>query len=353
MDFRVPGADPSAVKAARERLSELVVPRQSLGRLADLGIWAAGRQGRCPPESFARRRILVLAGDAPVALPAGLTSAAGTPAILAAFGRATAPVSVLAPLAGASVRVVDVAVDHAEGERGPLVGPGIERRTVRSGCGAIDREDALTPDEAVRAVAIGAQLADEEADAGTDLIVTGAVGHGLATQAAALVAALLDEEPVAVAGRGEIIGDAVWMSQVTVVRDALRRVRRVGADVATVLTVVGGPVLAALAGLIAQSAVRRTPVILGGPAVCAAALAAVRLAPGADTWWLAGTYTPEPAQEIALRALGLVPLLDTGVHLDDGTGAVLAIGMMEAAVAALAGIATRADVAQPGERDDG
>ena len=255
--------------------------------------------------------------------------------------------SVLAALAGASVRVIDVAVDAAEDGRSAQVG--IERRRVRRGCGAIDREDALTADEAEQAVATGGRLADEEADAGTDLIVAGAVGHALATQAAALVAALLDVEPVAVAGRGEIIGDAAWMSQVAVVRDALRRLRRVGADVATILSVVGGPVLAAMAGLLAQSAVRRTPVILGGPAACAAALAAVRLAPGADTWWLAGSYAPEPAQEIALRSLGLTPLLDTGVHLDDGTGAVLAIGMMEASVAALSGIATRADVAHAGE----
>ena len=344
MDFRVPGADPSAVRAARERLRELVVPRQALGRLADLGIWVAGRQGRCPPAGFARKRVLVLAGDAPPTLPADHTAAAGTPALLAAFAGATAPVAVLAPLAGASLRVVDVAVDRADDESEQWNGPGVERRLVRPGCGPIDRADALTADEAERAVAVGSRLADEEADAGTDLIVAGAVGHGLATHAAALVAALLDEEPVAVAGRAELIGDAAWMSQVVVVRDALRRVRRVGADVGTALSVVGGPVLAAVAGLLAQSAVRRTPMILGGPAACAAALAAARLAPGADTWWLAGSRAPEPAQEIALRALGLTPLLDTGVHLDDGTGAVLAIGMVEAAVAALAGIAPRADV---------
>ncbi|MGZ4618296.1 MAG: nicotinate-nucleotide--dimethylbenzimidazole phosphoribosyltransferase [Frankiaceae bacterium] len=347
MDFPVPGADPTAVKAARELLGGLIVPRQSLGRLADLGIWAAGRQGRCPPAGFSRKRILVLAGDAAAALPAGPPTEPGTPALLTAFARATGPVSVLAPLAGASVRVIDVAVDAAGDGRSAQAG--IERRRVRRGCGAIDRENALTADEAEQAVATGGRLADEEADAGTDLIVAGAVGHGLATQAAALVAALLDEEPVAVAGRGEIIGDAAWMSQVAVVRDALRRLRHVGADVGTVLSVVGGPVLAAMAGLLAQSAVRRTPVILGGPAACAAALAALRLAPGADTWWLAGSYAPDPAQEIALRSLGLTPLLDTGVHLDDGTGAVLAIGMMEASVAALSGIATRADVAHAGE----
>jgi nicotinate-nucleotide--dimethylbenzimidazole phosphoribosyltransferase len=347
VDFRVPGADPSAVKAARELLRDLIVPRQSLGRLADLAIWSAGRQGRCPPAGFSRKRILVLAGDAPAALPPGLPAEPATPALLRAFAQATAPVSVLAPLAAASVRVIDVAVDDAEDSRSAHVG--IERHRVRRSCGAIDREDALTFDEMEQAVATGGRLADEEADAGTDLIVAGAVGHGLATQTAALVAALLDEEPVAVAGHGEIIGDAAWMSQVAVVRDALRRLRRVGADVATILSVVGGPVLAAMAGLLAQSAVRRTPVILGGPAACAAALAAVRLAPGADTWWLAGSYAPEPAQEIALRSLNLAPLLDTEVHLDDGTGAVLAIGMMEASVAALAGIAGRADVAHPGE----
>nr|MDT0667541.1 nicotinate-nucleotide--dimethylbenzimidazole phosphoribosyltransferase [Micromonospora sp. DSM 115978] len=103
---------------------------------------------------------------------------------------------------------------------------------------------------------------------------------------------------------------------------------------------VGGADLAVLAGLLVQAAVRRTPVVLDGVVICAAALVAERIAPGAKAWWIAGTRSTEPAQHLVLDALGLRPLLDLGMRLGEGTGALLAVDVVAAAQATLAEMAT-------------
>jgi nicotinate-nucleotide--dimethylbenzimidazole phosphoribosyltransferase len=130
------------------------------------------------------------------------------------------------------------------------------------------------------------------------------------------------------------------MVKTAAIRDAMRRGRPFAGNAASVLRVVGGADLVALAGLLVQAAVRRTPVILDGVIVTAAALAAERIAPEARRYWISGTRSPEPAQAIALGALGLTPLLDAGLRLGEGTGALLAVPMLRAAQATLAEMAT-------------
>jgi nicotinate-nucleotide--dimethylbenzimidazole phosphoribosyltransferase len=114
----------------------------------------------------------------------------------------------------------------------------------------------------------------------------------------------------------------------------------VGRDPEGLLRVVGGRDLATLAGLLIQAGARRTPVILDGVVSCAAALAAERMAPGASAWWVAGTRSTEPSQAKALTALGLDPLLDLQLRLGEGTGALLAVNLVQAAAATLAEMAT-------------
>src|SRR5439155_5668596 len=184
----------------------------------------------------------------------------------------TAPVGVLATFAGASVRVVDVALDTADGD---------DRHRVRRGSGRIDREDALTADETEKAFAVGRALADEEVDAGADLLIPASLGVGATTPAATLVAALTNTEPVAVIGRGSGIDDAGWIRKAAAVRDALRRARPHVRDPLTLLRVAGGADVAALTGFCVQAALRRTPVLLDGLVVGAAALLADELAKGA------------------------------------------------------------------------
>ncbi|MDZ4264859.1 MAG: nicotinate-nucleotide--dimethylbenzimidazole phosphoribosyltransferase, partial [Mycobacterium sp.] len=138
----------------------------------------------------------------------------------------------------------------------------------------------------------------------------------------------------------EIAGEPDYDAALAAVRDALYRARRITADPIALLRICGGADLAAMTGFCAQAAVRRTPVLLDGVVVTAAALAAERLAPGAKQWWQAGHRSTEPAHSLALQYLELVPMIDLGMRLGEGTGALVALPVLRAAVGTLASMAT-------------
>jgi nicotinate-nucleotide--dimethylbenzimidazole phosphoribosyltransferase len=311
----VTSPDAEARRAAVARYAELAVPAGALGRLAELGCWLAAVQGTCPPRPPARPRVVLVAAD---------------------HGIAAAGVS--------AVRVVDVAVDHSPDAPPPgsILAPD-PRYRVGSGSGRIDRADALTEQEAQRAVAIGRTLADEEVDAGADLLVPGALGVGATTPASVLVAAITGAEPVAVVGRGSGIDDETWMRKAAAVRDSLRRARPHVRDPLALLRVAGGADLAVLAGLLVQAAVRRTPVLLDGLVTGAAALVADEMAPGAREWWLLAQRSPEPAMTRAAEHLELSPLLDLHVRTEDGAGALAVVPLLPMAARLLTETATAAD----------
>ncbi|NVN51750.1 nicotinate-nucleotide--dimethylbenzimidazole phosphoribosyltransferase [Mycolicibacterium hippocampi] len=328
--------DTAAASAARQRQTVLTKPPGALGRLEELSVWVAACQGVCPPEQFTRARVVVFAGDHGVAA-AGVSAypAEVTAAMVANIDAGGAAVNVLAALAGAGVRVADLAVDVAAPQS-----PSIGAHKVRRSSGNIATEDALTPEEVVEAIEAGRRIADEEVDAGADLLIAGDMGIGNTTPATTLIAALTDTEPVAAVGRGTGIDDAGWARKTAAVRDALYRTRRITADPIALLRICGGADLAAMTGFCAQAAVRRTPVLLDGVVVTAAALAAERLAPGAKQWWQAGHRSTEPAHSLALQHLELVPLIDLGMRLGEGTGALVALPVLRAAVGTLASMAT-------------
>ncbi|WP_197521319.1 nicotinate-nucleotide--dimethylbenzimidazole phosphoribosyltransferase [Mycobacterium sp. E787] len=336
--------DAGAAAAARARQDTLTKPRGALGRLEDLSVWVAACQGRCPPKQFERARVVVFAGDHGVAR-SGVSAYPPevTAQMVANIDGGGAAINVLAGIAGATVRVADLAVDaEPASER-------IGARKVRRGSGDIRTQDALSEGETLAAIAAGRGIADEEVDAGADLLIAGDMGIGNTTPAAVLVAALTTAEPVAVVGFGTGIDDAGWARKTAAVRDALFRARSVLPDPVGLLRCCGGADLAALAGFCAQAAVRRTPLLLDGMAVTAAALVGERLAPGARHWWQAGHRSTEPAHELALAALELDPILDLRMRLGEGTGAALALSVLRAAVAVLSSMATftEAGVAGP------
>ncbi|KZS59114.1 nicotinate-nucleotide--dimethylbenzimidazole phosphoribosyltransferase [Mycobacterium ostraviense] len=340
--------DPDAEAAARARQDVLTKPRGALGRLEDLSVWVASCQGHCPPRQFQRARVVVFAGDHGVAR-SGVSAYPPevTDQMVANIDAGGAAINALADVAGATVRVADLAVDSdAVSER-------IGAYKVRRGSGDISTEDALTADETARAIASGQQIADEEVDAGADLLIAGDMGIGNTTAAAVLVAALTDTEPVAVVGFGTGIDDAGWARKTAAVRDALFRARPVLPDPVGLLRCCGGADLAAMAGFCAQAAVRRTPLVLDGMAVTAAALVAERLAPGARRWWQAGHRSTEPGHQLALTALQLDPILDLRMRLGEGTGATLALSVLRAAVAALSSMATFTEAGVSGPRTPG
>lgn len=320
-------------RAAEERWGALGLPRGGLGRLEELGGWLAAVQGRCPTTPVERARVLLFAGDHGVAsLGVSAQPVGGTARRVRAVLAGEAPVSVLARRFGAQIRVVDLAVD-AEEDGLPAE---VVRHRVRRGSGRIDAEDALTDEEAVRAFRIGAALADEEADSGTDLVVLGDIGVGSTTVAAVLIAALCGLDAASVTGRGSGIDDRVWMVKCAAVRDALRRARPVLGEHMRLLAVSGGADFAAMTGFLVQAAIRRLPVLLDGVVSAACALLAQRIAFRAPEWWRAGQSTGEPAQTKAYERLGLTPLQTQEVRVGEGAGAIMALPLLQAASSLLA-----------------
>ncbi|WP_043575126.1 nicotinate-nucleotide--dimethylbenzimidazole phosphoribosyltransferase [Actinopolyspora erythraea] len=329
--------DEQAHRQAVARHGGLTKPAGSLGRLEEIGVWVSARQGTCPPRPFDRPRVVVFAGDHGIATngvsayPSEVT-AQMVDNILAGG----AAVNALAANAGAGVRVVDMAVD---GETNRTVAA----YKVRRSSGSLDVEDALTEQQALDAVTAGRALADEEVDSGADLLVAGDMGIGNTTPAATLIAALTESEPVAVVGRGTGIDDSAWMRKTAAIRDALRRARKVVDDPVALLRTAGGADLAAMAGFLAQAAVRRTPVILDGVVVGAAAMVAEELVPGAARWWMAGHRSVEPGAALVLEHLDLCPVLDLEMRLGEGSGAVTALPVVNAAIRVLGEMATFAE----------
>ncbi|MBU3685201.1 MAG: nicotinate-nucleotide--dimethylbenzimidazole phosphoribosyltransferase [Mycobacterium sp.] len=341
----VPEPDGRAAAAARRRQDLLTKPTGALGRLEDLAVWVAACQGRCPPQRFERARVVVFAGDHGVARD-GVSAYPPevTAQMVTTIESGAAGINVLADCAGATVRVVDVAVDRDSTEADAPY-------RVRRSSGNIAVEDALLPEEAVAAVEVGMRVADEEVDSGADLLIAGDMGIGNTTAAATVIAALTGTEPVVAVGRGTGIDDDTWSRKTAAVRDALYRSRGARADPVALLAACGGADLAAMAGFCAQAAVRRTPLLLDGLAVTAAALVADRMAPGARSWWQAGHRSPEPSHELALAELGLRPILDLGLRLGEGSGAAVALSIVRAAVAVLSSMATFTDAGVSGRVD--
>ena len=342
---RISAPDDAARQAALERQGRLTKPTGALGRLEDVSVWAAGVQRRCPPQPFARVRVVLLAADHGIAA-AGVSAYPSevTAQMVANFLHGGAAVNVLAHHNGASVRVVDVGV--------AVDVPGADPSAkVRRGSGRIDVEDALTDDELHAALSVGLRLADAETDAGTDLVIPGDMGIGSTTACAAVVACLLGVDPATVVGRGTGVDDEGWKRKVDAVEKALHRNENTQAPL-DVLRSLGGPDLAAMTGLLIGCAARRTPVLLDGVVSVTAALVAAAIAPAATDWWLASHRSTEPAQQAALAHLGLEPLLDLGLRLGEGTGALVALPVVQGAIATLAEMATF-DEAGVSDRDDG
>ncbi|WP_206795430.1 nicotinate-nucleotide--dimethylbenzimidazole phosphoribosyltransferase [Amycolatopsis sp. MtRt-6] len=325
--------DEQAAEQARKQQDRLTKPPGSLARLEELSVWLSGVRGLCPPGPVTAPRVVVFAGDHGVAR-AGVSAypAEVTAQMVGAVRAGIAAVSVVAAEVGASVRVEDLAVDAD-------TPPEVSRYKVRRGSGRIDLENALSREEAERALLAGAAIAAEEIAAGADLLIAGEVGIGNTTPSAALVARLAGADPGLVTGPGTGLDAEGVARKTAVVRAAVRRAGEL-TDPVDVLAAIGGADLAAIAGFLLGAAAGRTPAVLDGVIVGAAALVAHAMAPSAVRWWLAGHRSSEPAHDVALRRLGLEPVLDLGLHLGEGSGAVAVVPLLRVASAILGNMRT-------------
>lgn len=341
---RIDWPDRAAAQAASARWDALTKPKGALGRLEELGTWWASVRGECPPAPPQRPVLVIVAGDHGVARTA--RTSAYPPEVTAQMVRTflaeRAAANALARQVGARVRVVDVAVD-APADYADDLDPTVAASRIRRASGSIDREDAMTVDEAQCAFSLGVAIADAEIDAGADLLIVGDMGIGNTTAAAAIIGLLAPADLLFVVGRGTGIDDATWMRKAAAVRDAMRRGKPHKGAPLELLAAIGGPDIATMVGLLLGAAARRTPVILDGTVVSAAALIAHRAAYKSRDWWQAGHRSTEPAHSAALGRLDLSPLLDLQMRLGEGTGALLALPLVASAASALGEMLTFAE----------
>jgi nicotinate-nucleotide--dimethylbenzimidazole phosphoribosyltransferase len=338
---RIAPPSPEAAARAQERLAGLATPPGALGRVGEVGAWLAAVQGVVPPRPLTDVRLVVLAGDHGVAAH-GVSAypAAVTEAMVRTIVAGRAGVSALAREHGVAVTVLDIAVD-ADLTDLPVE---VTVRKVRRGSGAIHLTDALTREEAERSLAVGADVARALVADGAQLLMTGDLGIGNTTPAAALVAAVLGLPADEVTGRGTGIDDDGWTRKRDVVAQALVRSRGRTGDPVEALAALGSADLAATTGFLVEAATLGAPVVLDGLMSAACAVVAEALAPGASAWWVAGHRSTEPAQAHALKSLGLEPLLDLGMRLGEGSGAVAALPVLRSGIAVLRDVALLSEI---------
>ncbi len=326
--------DPAAASEARTRQNRLTKPPGSLGRLEDLGTQLCAIARRCPPPVPEPACVAVFAGDHGV-LAEGISPwpQEVTAQMVANFVAGGAAVNVLADRVGASVVVVDVGVAGEVPDA-----PGLRRMKVRPGTGNLAKEPAMSEAEAREALDVGAALAAELVAGGSRALLTGDMGIGNTTPSAALIASLCGLDAATVTGRGTGIDDGRMARKVEIVRAAVERAA--GADPIGLLASLGGLEIAALAGYIVGGAAAGVPVLLDGVIAMAAALVATALAPESLGYLIAGHRSTEPGATAALEHLGLTPVLDLGMRLGEGTGACLALPVVQSAARVLGEMAT-------------
>jgi len=306
--------------AARARQDTLTKPQGALGRLEDISVQLAGITGQAIP-TIGRKVVVVFAADHGVTAE-GVSAypAEVTPQMVANFAAGGAAINVIARHVGAEVRVVDMGVGAPTGN--------------------IAREPAMTRERAVACVEKGIAVAQEEVAAGATLLATGDMGIGNTTASSAVVAALTGHPPRQVTGRGTGVSDEQFERKVATIERALVTNQPNPLDAIDVLAKVGGFEIAAIAGLILGGAAARVPVLVDGFISGAGQLAAARLNPRAIDYTFAAHRSVEIGHTIVLNQLGQTPLLSLDMRLGEGTGAALAMSIVEAAAKVLAEMAT-------------
>jgi nicotinate-nucleotide--dimethylbenzimidazole phosphoribosyltransferase len=334
---RIAPQDDGFRRRAKERLDALIMPHWALGRLMDLAVDLAGITRSLRPP-VARKTIVTMAGDHGVAAE-GVSKYPQevTGQMVGGFAAGMAGINALGRLAGARLVVVDMGV---AADLSPLVAAGkIISKRVAPGTANIAKGPAMTRDQAVRSVEAGIEVAESLA-AETDLFGTGDMGIANTTPSTAVLSALCGQTPAALTGRGTGIDDAQLARKIAVVEAALAVNRPDPRDGLDVLAKVGGFEIGGLAGLILAAAARQKPVLVDGFISTAGALIAQSLCPLATQYVIAAHRSAEQGHRVMQSRLGKTPLLDLDLRLGEGTGAALAMNLVEAAARILTEIAT-------------
>lgn len=326
--------DGTVMQKARERLDSLTKPRGSLGVLEDLAVKIAGIRGELFND-FKRKTVIIMAGDHGV-VDEGVSAYPKevTPQMVLNFLSGGAAINVLARHEGAEIVCVDIGVasdvDH----------PGLLVRKVKKGTDNMTKGPAMSREEAIEAIEVGIVTAWEAIDKGSDLIATGDMGIGNTTPSSAILAAFSGRPLEEIVGRGTGIDDIRLQKKLNAIKKALEVNKPDPQDPVGVLAKVGGLEIAGIAGVILGAASRRVPVIIDGFISTAGALVASKINPRAVNFMIASHVSQEPGHKVMLDLLGLEPMIFMRMRLGEGTGAVLAMNLVEAAVKIIREMAT-------------
>jgi len=332
---RIKPVSAELLQQAQAKLDNKTKPLGSLGRLEEFGRRVAAISGTLAPDT-AKKVIFTFAGDHGVteegvsAFPREVT-----PQMVLNFLAGGAGVNVLARHTGVEVRVVDVGVDYDFDDT-----PGLIRRKVARGTRNLAKGPAMTRDETLAALQVGIDLADRCKAEGVAMAGTGEMGIGNTTPSSAIIAAISGISPRELTHRGTGINDAALENKVRVIEQGLALNRPDPTDPLDVLTKVGGLEIAAIAGLVLGCAANGIPVVVDGFISTAGALIASELHPHVRDYIFAAHESVEIGHRFMLERIGAAPILDLGLRLGEGTGAALAMGLIEAGVKVLKEMAT-------------
>ncbi|NUO41143.1 MAG: nicotinate-nucleotide--dimethylbenzimidazole phosphoribosyltransferase, partial [Streptomyces sp.] len=328
--------DAKALGEAWERQKRMTKPPGSLGMLEIISAQLSGLSRQCPPPIPEPAAVAIFAGDHGVHAQ-GVTPwpQEVTAQMVANFLGGGAVCNAFASQVGAEVCVVDVGVAADL----PAT-PGLLPRKVRAGTSDMTTGPAMTREEAKQAIEVGIETARDLVAAGNKALLTGEMGIANTTASAALISIFTDTDPAEVTGRGTGINDETLARKTEVVRRALELHQPDPADPIGVLAAIGGFEHAAIVGLLLGGASLRTPVILDGVSAGAAALVARAIAPEVLAACIAGHRSAEPGHVAALNKLGLRPLVDLDLRLGEGTGALLALPLVQSTARAMHEVAT-------------
>ena len=323
---RITPPDEKAGRRARAQWNSLAKPLGSLGLLEEAVEKLAALKGSPEIQELNPVLLVFCADNGVVAQGVTQCDSGVTARVAAALAEGRSSASPMARAAGCRVIPVDMGILDFPGC------PGVRNRRIRNGTGDISRGPAMRREECLTAIAAGAELAEETAGEGADLLLIGEMGIGNTTTAAAVVSALLGLSPETVTGRGAGLSDAGLERKKAAVERALEINRPDPADPVDVLAKVGGLDLAAMCGAFLGAAASGTGAVIDGFISAAAALCALRLCPAAGKAFLASHVSAEPAGAALLDAMGLEAPIHARMHLGEGTGALALLPLLNMAL---------------------
>ena len=316
-----------AYRGSVARWNALAKPLGSLGVLEEDISRIAAVRGTSEFELKSRTLLILCADNGVIAQGVSQSDASVTEAVASALGEGTSTVNYMADAAGCRVLPVDIGMASAATPKNVL------NKRIQNGTGDITQGAAMTEADCEAAILAGVELVQKEKENGADILLVGEMGIGNTTTSAAVACVLLDKSPELLTGRGAGLSDLGLNRKIEAVRSAIRINGPDPKDPFDIVRKIGGFDLAALCGVCLGAALERIPVILDGVITNTAALLAVRMCPPAVDALIASHVSREPAAVLLLEELGLNPVISADLHLGEGSGAVLALSLLDQAMA--------------------